>query len=114
MINSVILEGRVVRQPEIKELNNEQKTKVANFSIAYHKTKEECSFFSIAAYNTIADIAEKLAKGDRVTIQGRLNLKSWTDKENGASRQSLEIIADLIHFTGRIKNDSNETMPENN
>ena len=114
MINSIILEGRVVRQPEIKELNNEQKTKVANFSIAHHKTKEECIFFSIVAYNTVADVAEKLNKGERATIQGRLNSKSWTDKETGANRQSIEIIADLIHFTGGIKNDSNETTPENN
>lgn len=98
MINSIILEGRITRQPESKELSNEKKTHVCNFSLAHQKTKDEAVFFNVVSYNAIAEVAGKLKQGDRITVQGRLNQTNWVTQE-GEKRQNIEIIADLIHFS---------------
>lgn len=110
MINSILIEGRVVKQPEIKTLDNEKQTKIAVFSIAHHNIKNECIFLSVTGYNSLCSAAEKLQKGDRITIQGRLNVSVW--EKEGEKHQRPEIIADLIHFTGMKKNDPETNSDE--
>lgn len=45
MINSILIEGRIVKQPEIKALDNEKQTKIAVFSIAHHNIKMNVFIF---------------------------------------------------------------------
>lgn len=109
MVNKVFIEGRLVADPEVKQLNNEKKTKVANFSLAINKANSERPDFHLCvAYNGTADIAEKLQKGKNILVEGRLNQKVWEDSAQKKHRVT-EIIVDLIHFTGSKKA---EELPE--
>ena len=90
--NKVQLIGRLGQDPEIKTL--ESGKKVAHFTLATNDnyksadgTKvEETTWHSIVAWNGLAELSSKfLRKGREVCIEGRINYRTYTDK-NGLSR----------------------------
>lgn len=107
-MNKIILLGRLTKKPEIR-LSQANNTKVAIFSLAvnrkYAKPGEErqTDFFNIIAYSKLADFAEKyLGKGLQICISGRLQNRSWEDK-NGITRYVTEVIAEEIDFADSPK-----------
>ena len=100
--NNVQLIGHLGADPIVIEVN---KTKVANFSVAvndYYKPKDSKEFvektmwFNIVAWDKIAEkIEKKCAKGTEVIISGKLENKSYTDKE-GVKRIITEVRVDKI------------------
>ena len=59
--------------------------------------QEKTSFFNVVAWRNLAeDAANVLAKGVRVVVTGRLEQRSWDDKESGAKRSTVEVLADNI------------------
>jgi len=101
--NKVQLIGRLGQDPEIRTLENGKK--VAHFSLATNDsyksaegTKvEETTWHSIVAWNGLAELSSKfLRKGREVCIEGRINYRSYNDK-NGVQRNVTEIVAtDLV------------------
>ncbi|MDD4148697.1 MAG: single-stranded DNA-binding protein [Bacteroidales bacterium] len=100
--NNVQLIGNLGADPIVKEVN---KTKVANFSIAVndnYKPKDSKEFvektlwFNVVAWDRIAEkIEKKCSKGTEVIINGKLENKSYTDKE-GVKRIVTEVRVDEI------------------
>lgn len=99
----VTLVGNITQDPELKFLP----TGVAKlaFSVAVNhywtdqdgEKQEKVSFFNIVAWRFLAeDAANVLAKGVRVVVTGRLEQRSWDDKETGAKRSTVEVLADNI------------------
>lgn len=97
------LVGNLTDTPELKFLNNG--TAKLTFSIAVNhywtdadgEKQSKASFFNVVAWRNLAeDAARVLEKGMRVVVSGRLEQRSWEDKETGAKRSAVELVADDI------------------
>lgn len=99
-VNRAILLGRIGKDPEVKTFENGGK--VTTFSVATSESwkdklsgekKEQTEWTFIAAYNTTAELVERvLHKGDLVYIEGKLKTRSY-DK-NGETKYVTEVVAD--------------------
>lgn len=100
--SSITIVGNLTGDPEIKYMSNgSAKT---TFSVACDRSykkgddwEKETSFFNVVAWRNTADnAADVLAKGLRVIVTGRLEQRSWEDKESGDKRSTVEVVADDI------------------
>ncbi|MDE3095787.1 MAG: single-stranded DNA-binding protein [Chloroflexota bacterium] len=104
MLNTATLIGRLGRDPELRYTGNG--TAVAQFSIAVERDfkngqgERETDWFDIVAWRQLAElVAEHLSKGRMVAVQGRLQTRTYDDKD-GNRRKVTEIVADRVHFLG--------------
>lgn len=102
MLNQVVLVGRLTKELEIKEL--EDNKKVCNITIAVprsyknFKGEYETDFINCTLWNSIAqNTAEYCHKGDIVGIKGRLQTTSF-EKEDGTKTFITEVIAEKVTF----------------
>lgn len=97
--NVVIIEGRLVRDIELKETKSDME--VCNFTLCSNrKIKGEpmATFIDCVAFGKMAiAIAEYRKKGDKVTVVGTLNLDKWESKE-GDKRQKHTILCNQVSF----------------
>jgi single-strand DNA-binding protein len=97
--NVVVLVGRLTADPECKTRGE---TTVGGFRLAVQRPRKNgedkgADYVDVTVFGRQAEIvAEYLAKGRKVAIQGRLRHSEW-DGENGR-RQKLEVIADNVEF----------------
>lgn len=106
-VNKVILLGNLGADPETKNVN--ESTKVTRFNIAtsesYKNAKgervEDTQWHTIVTWNKLAEICEKyLKKGTTVYIEGKIETRSYTDKE-GVKKYTTEIIADSVNIISK-------------
>ncbi|MFZ5758934.1 MAG: single-stranded DNA-binding protein [Thermodesulfobacteriota bacterium] len=99
MINKAILIGNLGSDPEIRY--TQSGTAVANFSVATTEkwkgqdgqVQEQTEWHRIVAFARLAEICgEYLSKGSKVYIEGRIQTRSWDDKD-GNKRYTTEIVA---------------------
>lgn len=109
MLNKIFIMGRLTRDPELRTTNSG--TSVASFSLAVDRNykgadgEKETDFIDCVAWRQTGEFAAKyFAKGRMAVVEGRLQIRPWTDKE-GNSRRSAEVVADNIYF-GDSKRDS--------
>ncbi len=104
-INKVFLYGNLTRDPELKALPSG--SQVASFGIATNRTykdkdgnkQEQVEFHNITLFGRQAEVAHQyLKKGRPVFIDGRLQTRSWEDKESGKKMYRTEIIVDSFQF----------------
>ena len=104
--NRVIIGGRLTRDPEVRELDNDQK--VANVGIAVNSYRrsgddyeQEGHFFDAEAWgNTANTLKEYFAKGSAILIEGELRQDRWQD-DNGNNRSKVKIRIQKIIFMPR-------------
>lgn len=115
-LNSVVLMGRMVKDPELK--TTPSGVSVCNFTIAVdrdYKNGDEkvADFISVCAWRGLADFCGKyLKKGRMVVVSGSLQSRKWQDKD-GNNRTSWEVQAQNVYFADS-KHDSsggNSTVP---
>jgi single-strand DNA-binding protein len=107
-VNKVILIGNLGKDPEVKYTPSG--TAVAKFSLATNERYKDKSgewqdrteWHNIVAWQRTAEIAgEYLKKGRSVYIEGRLQTRSWDDKETGQKKYMTEIVvSDLVLLGG--------------
>ena len=105
MLNRIILMGRLTRDPELR--HTQSGTAVASFSLAVDRDfksrdsgEKTTDFIDVVAWRNTAEFVSKyFAKGRMAVVEGRLQIRDWTDKEGG-KRRSAEVIADGIYFAG--------------
>ena len=109
MLNHITLQGRLVRDPELRHTSNN--TPVASFALAVDRDyksgdgEKSTDFIDVVAWRGTAEFAAKyFAKGRMAVVDGRLQMRDWTDK-NGNKRTSAEVLAEHIYF-GDSKRDS--------
>ena len=107
--------GRLVRSPELR--HTQSGIPVCSFTIACdrdYKVNGETvtDFIDIVAWRGTAELVSKyLARGCLVVIDGRLQLRDWTDRD-GNKRRSAEILASSISFAdSKSKNPKNREVP---
>jgi single-strand DNA-binding protein len=107
-----MLIGNLGADPEVRSTNNG--TRVATLSLATSRQwttqagekQEKTEWHRCVVWNTrssgLADVVEKyLKKGDRVYVEGRIEYRTWQDRE-GQTRYTTEInVRDLVMLSGR-------------
>jgi len=110
MLNKLIAEGNLTRDPETSKLNG--KYTVCKFGIAINNPYREDSptYIEVETWNKLAENCEKfLEKGRKVIIEGRLDLKRW-ETDAGEKRNRHFCAAEKVHFSGE---NQNKEKPEN-
>jgi single-strand DNA-binding protein len=98
----VTIKGNVTADPELKFSNNGNARLL--FSVASNRNfqvngewQKETSFFNVVAWRkTAEDAAAILEKGLPVIITGRLEQRTWDDKDSGQKRSTVEVVADAV------------------
>ncbi|MBG0767537.1 MAG: single-strand DNA-binding protein [Sphaerochaeta sp.] len=104
-LNSVLLEGNLVRDPERVELG-ENTSAMTKFAIAVNRffrnakaeAVEEVMFINVQAWGTLGkNCMTYLQKGRGVRVVGRLRQERWTDKDGG-TRERILVVAEHVEF----------------
>lgn len=113
MLNRIIVMGRMTRDPELRRTNSG--TAVASFTMAVDRDfkpqsgEKETDFIDVVAWRNTAEFVSKyFSKGRMAVVEGRLQIRDWTDKD-GNKRRTAEIVADSVYF-GDSKRDGGETV----
>lgn len=117
MINKAIIIGRLGQAPELK--HTPSGSAVCNFSVATSENwkdkagnkQEKTQWHNIVVWNKQAETAAKyLDKGSRVYVEGKIETRSWDDKE-GKKRYTTEIVASSLRFLETNK-DTNDALKD--
>ena len=116
MLNRIILMGRLTRDPELRRTGSG--TAVTSFSLAVDRDfksqsgEKETDFIDIVAWRNTAEFVSKFfTKGRMAVVEGRLQIRDWTDKDGG-KRRSAEVVADNVYF-GDSKRDGGDNSGHN-
>ena len=101
-MNNVILKGRLVRDPELRQTASG--IAVTSFTIAVDKFVKEgekqADFIECNAWRGTAEFVLKyFTKGQEILIRGQIHNKQWTDKD-GTKHYTYEVTADNAEFCG--------------
>jgi single-strand DNA-binding protein len=116
-LNSIILEGNVVRDPELH--TTPKGTAICQFSVAVNRwfktqgdqVEKEVSFFDVTAWGKLGEqVQEKGNKGRGVRVVGRLKQERWIDT-NGKQCSKVLVIAEHVEFRPETK--QNDSAPQN-
>lgn len=117
-VNKVILIGRLGKDPDVKYTAGG--TAVANFSLATSETfkkegekQEKTEWHKIVIFGKLAEIAgEYLKKGSQIYLEGKLQTRSWGDKD-GVERYTTEIVlSEMTMLGGRSDNSGPDANPK--
>jgi len=103
--NKVILLGNLTADPETRTTPSGQS--VTSFSLAINRTwndangqrQEETSFINCTAWGQRGEtIAKYVQKGRQLLVSGRLQQRSWDDKDTGKKRSTIDVIVEEFSF----------------
>lgn len=102
MLNKIFIMGRLTRDPELRRTQNG--TAVTSFTLAVDRDfknadgTKDTDFIDVVAWRNTAEFVSKyFAKSRMAVVEGRLQLRDWTDKD-GNKRRNAEVLADNIYF----------------
>ena len=103
MLNHITIMGRLTRDPELRRTGSG--VAVASFTVAVDRDfsgrdggERETDFIDCVAWRQSGEFVSKyFTKGSMIVVSGRLQIRSWTDKE-GNKRRTAEVVADNCYF----------------
>ena len=103
MLNHITIMGRLVRDPELRRTGSG--VAVASFTVAVDRDfggrdggERETDFIDCVAWRQTGEFVSKyFTKGRMIVVSGRLQIRSWTDKD-GNKRRTAEVVADNCYF----------------
>ena len=112
MLNHIVLQGRICNDIELRKTNAD--VSVCSFRLAVDRDvknkqtgERETDFISVTAWRSTAEfIARYFGKGRLIVVDGRLEVRDWTDKD-GNKRTSAEVVAANVYFSDS-KRDNDE------
>ena len=110
MLNHIVIMGRLTRDPELRRTGSG--IAVTSFSLAVDRDfgskdggERETDFIDCVAWRSTGEFVSKyFTKGSMAVVSGRLQIRSWTDKD-GNKRRTAEVVADNVYF-GDSKRDA--------
>lgn len=111
MLNKCFLLGRLTKDPEIRRTNGG--TAVTSFTLAVDRDfktngEKNTDFIEVVAWRNTAEFVSKyFSKGRMAIVEGRLQIRDWTDK-NGNKRRTAEVVADNVYFGDSKKENKEE------
>ena len=103
MLNHITIMGRLTRDPELRRTGSG--IAVASFTVAVDRDfggrdggEKETDFIDCVAWRQTGEFVSKyFTKGRMIVVSGRLQIRSWTDKD-GNKRRTAEVVADNCYF----------------
>ena len=115
MLNKIFLMGRLTRDPELRRTGNG--TAVASFTLAVDRDyksqsgEKETDFIDVVDWRSSAEFVSRyFAKGRMAVVEGRLQIRDWTDKDGG-KRRSAQVVADNVYFGDSKRTVSDSDTP---
>lgn len=110
MLNHITIMGLMVRDPELRRTGSG--VAVANFTLAVDRDfapkdggEKETDFIDCVAWRGTAEFVSKyFSKGQMAIVSGRLQIRSYTDKD-GIKRRTAEVEAASVYFGDSKKSD---------
>ena len=110
MLNHIVIMGRLTRDPELRRTGSG--VAVASFTVAVDRDfggrdggEKETDFIDCVAWRQTGEFVSKyFTKGSMIVVSGRLQIRSWNDKE-GNKRRTAEVVADNVYFGESKRND---------
>lgn len=105
--SKAIITGNLTRDPELR--TTPSGASVCGFTVAVNRTykdvsggqREDVSFIDCSAWGKVGEtIAQYAKKGTGVLVSGRLDQRSWEDKNTGQKRSRVEIVVEDFNFMG--------------
>ena len=105
--SKAIITGNLTRDPELRTTPNG--SSVCSFSVAVNRVfkdssgsqQEDVSFIDCSAWGKLGEMINQYAKkGSGVLVSGRLDQRSWEDKNSGQKRSRVEIVVEDFNFVG--------------
>ena len=119
MLNHITIMGRLTRDPEVRRTGSG--VAVASFTVAVDRDfspkdggEKETDFIDCVAWRQTGEFVSKyFTKGSMIVVSGRLQIRSWTDKD-GNKRRTAEVVADNVYFgESRRSNEGNSSYGGN-
>jgi single-strand DNA-binding protein len=111
-LNQIFLMGNVTRDPQVRQLNNNQPVATIGLAVNRHykdsdgTDREETCFVDCTAFGKLADLVAKyVRKGKPLLVQGRLKFDSWDDPA-GQRRTRYSVVIEQLQFTGSRQDES--------
>ncbi|MBX4211457.1 MAG: single-stranded DNA-binding protein [Candidatus Yanofskybacteria bacterium] len=118
-LNKVFIIGRLTQEPEARSTTNGQN--VTTLRLATNRVwnnqntgqkQEATEYHTVIAWGRLGEIASQyLKRGGLVMIEGRLQTRSWDDKNSGQKRYITEIIAEGLQLGPRASGEASQGMP---
>ena len=110
MLNHITIMGRLTRDPELRRTGSG--IAVASFTLAVDRDfaprdggERETDFIDCVAWRQTGEFVSKyFTKGRMIVVSGRLQIRSWTDKD-GNKRRTAEVVADNCYFGDSKRDD---------
>ena len=111
MLNHITIMGRLTRDPELRRTGSG--IAVASFTVAVDRDysdkqsgEKETDFIECVAWRQTGEFVSKyFTKGRMIIVDGRLQIRGWTDKD-GNKRRTAEVVADNCYFGDSKKESS--------
>lgn len=118
MLNHITIMGRLVRDPELRRTGTG--VAVTSFTLAVDRDfnpkdggEKEVDFIDCNAWRGTAEFVGKyFTKGSMAIVSGRLQIRTWTDKE-GNKRRNAEVVADNVYFGDSKRDGEKSSTPGN-
>lgn len=114
-MNTITLLGRLTKNPEARYTSTGKA--VTLFTLAVNRPytnsdgQREADFINCQAWGKTAEvIGNHVSKGDRLLAEGRLQIRSYTDKE-GVKRYATEVVVNRVEFIEQKKDVKTEASP---
>ena len=111
-LNHITIMGRFTKDPELRRTNSG--TAVASFTLAVDRdfsgkdAEKETDFIDCTAWRHTAEfVSQYFGKGRMAVVAGRLQMRSWTDKD-GNKRRNAEVVADNVYFADSKKSETTQ------
>ena len=112
MLNHIVIMGRLARDPELR--HTQSGTPVATFRLAVDRDfkdkntgERQTDWIDVVAWRGTGEFVSRyFTRGRMAVVEGRLQIRDWTDKE-GNKRRSAQIVSDNIYF-GDSKRDGGD------
>lgn len=117
-LNKAMVIGNLTRDPELKSLPSG--IKVCSFSVATNRVwkdkngsrQESADYHNVVVFGRQAEIVSQyMKKGSSIMAEGRMQTRSWDDKNSGEKKYRTEIIADRIQFGPKSSGSSFQSSP---
>jgi len=104
-LNKAIVIGNLTRDPELRSLPSG--VKVCSFSLATNRVwkdkngvkQESADYHNVVVFGRQAEtVAQYMKKGSSILVEGRMQTRSWDDKNTGEKKYRTEIVADRTQF----------------
>ena len=115
-LNHITIMGRMTKDPEMRRTPTG--VAVTSFTLAVDRDfkekggEKETDFIEVVCWRNTAEFVEKyFSKGRVAAASGRLQIRSWTDKE-GNKRRTAEVVADNVYFgDSKTSSDNSASKP---